>query len=119
MAKKDFLNRMKDREQAVFDIGEEMGIQRVWDAIQLALRDPYVVGKKKWGRKKIARLYEKTVFYKNYFNEAFTMSPEADVKQEEQDKLLSEIWGDELVPHRKRYPHQREFDYTKSRKEWR
>jgi hypothetical protein len=119
MAKKDFLDRMKNREQACFDVGEEMGIQRVWDAIQLALRDPYVVGKKKWGRKKIARLYEKVVFYKNYFNEAFTLSPEADVKQEEQDSLLREIWGDELVPHRKRYPYQKEFDYSRSRKEWR
>mgnify|MGYP003291970185 CR=1 FL=1 len=119
MAKKDFLNRMKDREQAVFDIGEEMGIQRVWDAIQLALRDPEVVGNKKWGKKRIAKLYKKVVFYKKYFDEAFTMSPEADVKQEEQDKLLAEIWGDELVPHRKRYPHQREFNYVRGHKEWR
>ena len=116
MAKKDFLDRMKNREQAVFDVGEEMGIQRVWDAVQLALRD---IEPKRWGKKKIARLYERVVFYKNYFNEAFTMSPEADVKQEEQDSLLREIWGDELVPHRKRYPYQKEFDYTKSRKEWR
>ena len=119
MAKNDFQARQAERDQSHFDAGNEFGTQTTWDAVQLALRDPYVVGKKKWGRKKIARLYEKVVFYKNYFNEAFTMSPEADVKQEEQDKLLSEIWGDDLVPHRKRYPHQKEFDYTKSRKEWR
>jgi hypothetical protein len=119
MAKKDFLDRMKNEKQACFNVGEEMGIQRVWDAVQLALRDPYVVGKKKWGSKKIARLYEKVFYYKNYFDEAFTMSPEADVKQEEQDSLLREIWGDELVPHRKRYPYQKEFDYSRSRKEWR
>ena len=119
MAKNAYLDKIKEEKQACFDVGEEMGIQRIWDSVQLALRDPYVVGKKKWGRKKIARLYEKLVFYKNYFNEAFTMSPEADVKQEEQDSLLREIWGDELVPHRKRYPHQREFNYTRGHKEWR
>ena len=116
MAKKDFLDRMKNREQTCFDVGEEMGIQRVWDAVQLALRD---IEPNRWGKKKIARLYEKVVFYKNYFNEAFTLSPEADVKQEEQDSLLREIWGDELVPHRKRYPHQKDFNYTKGHKEWR
>ena len=119
MATNDFLNRIKKEKQAVFDIGEDIGIQKVWDAVQLALRDPEVVGKNKWGRQRIAKLYKKVVFYKNYFNEAFTMSAEADVKQEEQDKLLAEIWGDELVPHRQRYPHQREFNYTRGHKEWR
>ena len=119
MAKNDFLDRIKGREQDCFDAGQEMGIQMVWDAVQLALRDPYVVGSKKWGRKKLARLYERTAYYKKYFHEAFTMSPEADVKQEEQDSLLREIWGDELVPHKERYPQQKEFSYKKSRKEWR
>lgn len=119
MASNDFLDRIKKREQLVFDMGDEMGTQRTWDAVQLALRDPYVVKKKKWGKKSIARLYERTAYYKNYFHEAFTMSPEADVKQEEQDSLLREIWGNDLVPHRERYPQQKEFSYKKSRKEWR
>ena len=51
MAKKDFLNRMKDREQAVLDIGEEMGIQKMWDYLQIALRDERVVRKKRQGPK--------------------------------------------------------------------
>ena len=49
MAKKDFLKRMKDREQAVLDIGEEMGIQKMWDYLQIALRDERVVRKKEMG----------------------------------------------------------------------
>jgi hypothetical protein len=40
------------------------------------------------------------------------------VKQEEQDGMLREIWGDELVPHKDRYPYQKEFSYKKGRKEW-
>jgi hypothetical protein len=116
MGNKDFLGRLGEMKQAYFDAGEDIGTQKVWDAVQLALRD---IEPKRWGRKKLARLYERTAYYKHYFQEAFTMSPEADVKQEEQDAMLREIWGDDLVPHKDRYPYCKEFSYKKSRKEWR
>ena len=116
MAKNDFQDRLEKIKQAYFDAGEEIGTQKVWDAVQLALRD---VEPKRWGKKKLARLYERTAYYKKYFHEAFTASPEADVKQEEQDAMLREIWGDETVPHKERYPYCKEFSYKKSRKEWR
>lgn len=116
MAKNDFQERLERIKQEHFDAGNEFGTQTTWDAVQLAIRD---VDPSRWGKKKIAKLYEKTKFYKSYFHEAFTASPEADVKQEEQDALLREIWGDELVPHKERYPYQKQFSYKKSRKEWR
>lgn len=116
MGKKDFLAKQAQRDQDFFDAGEEIGTQKVWDAVQLALRD---IEPNRWGKKKFARLYERTAFFKNYFHEAFTLSPEADVKQEEQDGMLREIWGDELVPHKERYPRQKQFSYKKGRKEWR
>lgn len=116
MAKNDFQKRLEQMKQAYFDAGEEMGTQKTWDAVQLALR---VVEPERWGRKKLARLYEQVAYFKHYFQEAFTMSPEADVKQEEQDAMLREIWGDELVTHKDRYPYCKEFSYKKSRKEWR
>lgn len=116
MAGKSFLARQEEMKQAYFDAGEEMGTQKTWDAVQLALR---TVEPKRWGKKKFKKLYEWTAFYKNYFQEAFTMSAEADVKQEEQDAMLREIWRDELVPHKDRYPYCKEFSYKKSRKEWR
>ena len=84
MAKKDFLARQEEMKQRYFDAGEEIGTQKTWDAVQLALRD---VEPKKWGKIKIEKLYERTAYYKNYFQECFTMSPEADVKQEEQDAI--------------------------------
>lgn len=116
MARKDFMTRQAERDQNHFDAGCDFGTQTTWDAVQLALRD---IEPKRWGKKKLARLYERTAFYKRYFHEAFTMSPEADVKQEEQDTMLREIWGDDLVPHKDRYPYQKQFSYKKSRKEWR
>lgn len=116
MAKNDYQKRLEQMKQAYFDAGEEMGIQKVWDAVQLAIRD---IDKKRWGRKKLAKLYKQTKFYIDYYHEAFTMSPEADVKQDEQDKCLKEIWGDDLVPFKDRYPYCKEFSYKKSRREWR
>ena len=111
-----YLEKQEEMKQAYFDAGEEIGTQKTWDAVQLAIRD---VDPGRWGKKMMARLYERTSFYKNYFQEAFTMSPEADVKQEEQDAMLREIWDDELVPHAERYPYQKKFSYKKGRKEWR
>ena len=118
MAKNDFMKRMKDREQAVLDIGEEMGIQKMWDYMQIALRDPDVVGKDVFGKERLMKLYKKMAEYANYFHDCFTMHPEADVRQEEMDKLLGEVWGDELQPFNERYPYCKEFSYKKSRKEW-
>lgn len=116
MGKKDFLARQDEMKQQYFEAGGEIETQKTWDAVQLALRD---VDPKRWGKKKIARLYERTKYYKTYMQRAFTTHPEADVRQEEVDALLREIWGDELVPHKERYPYQKEFSYKKSRKEWR
>ena len=112
----DFLKRLEEEKQKHFDAGNEFGTQTTWDALQLAIRD---VDPKRWGKKKIARLYEETAYFKKYFQEAFTMSPEADVKQEEQDAMLREIWGEDTIPHKERYPYCKEVSYKKSRKEWR
>ena len=118
MANKDFLQRMKDREQAALDVGEEMGVQKIWDYLQLALRDEEVVGKDIFGKERLKKLYKKMSEYANYFHEAFTMHPEADVRQEEMDRMLAEVWGEELQPFKERYPYCKEFSYKKSRKEW-
>lgn len=118
MAQNDFLDRQKKRDQAHFSAGEEMGIQKMWDVVQQALRRPNVVGTKRWGRKKLARLYNECSFLMDYWHEAFTMSKEADYKQEEQDRVLGEIWGKDLVPHKERYPYCKEFNYKKGRKDW-
>lgn len=119
MAKNDLMKRMKEREQAVLDIGEEMGVQKMWDYLQLALRDERVVRNKRWGKKKLKKLYKVIADYANYFHDAFTMHPEADVRQEELDRMLAEVWEMDLQPFKERYPYCKEFSYKKSRKEWR
>lgn len=45
MAKNDFISKRNERDQAFFDAGERIGMQNMWDYVQLCLRDPVVVGK--------------------------------------------------------------------------
>ena len=39
MPKNDFLTKQKARDQAVFDAGERIGMQKMWDYIQMGLRN--------------------------------------------------------------------------------
>lgn len=118
MGTNSFLQKIKDREQAVLDVGEEMGVQKMWDYLQLALRDERVTRGRPWGKKRLKILYDVMAEYARYFKLAFTMHPEADVKQEELDKMIAEVWGDNTQPFKERYPYCKEFSYKKSRKEW-
>ena len=58
MAKNDFLDRRNTREQAILDAGEEIGMQKMWDYVQLALRDPKIMGRDTFGRKRLEKLYQ-------------------------------------------------------------
>lgn len=119
MAKNDYLARQRAREQKILDIGEDFGFQKCWDYLQLALRDPEVVGKgHEWGHDKILRLYKGIDRQAKLWGDAFSMSPEADYLQEKLDDNLREIWGDELHTFRERYEYIKQEDYTKAKKEW-
>lgn len=118
MAKNDFQKRLRDREQAVFDAGERIGIQKMWDFMQIALRDPDVMGKDVLGRKRMAKIYHKTEELADHFSKAFSKDVEADVRQEELDALLREIWEDDLTPFYERYPELKKFRYDKAQKGW-
>lgn len=105
--------------QACFDIGEEVGIQKMWDFLQLALRHPKVVKSDFWGHDRIVRLFAVLTEIADKYKIAFTDDKMADVKQEEMDALLREVWGDELQTFYERYPYLKQFDYSKPPKSWR
>lgn len=50
MAKNDFIRKRNARDQAFFDAGERIGMQKMWDYVQLCLRAPVVVGKDTFGK---------------------------------------------------------------------
>lgn len=119
MGKNAYLARKRAENQRLLDIGEELGFQKCWDYLQIALRDPAVVGAgNEWGHERIKRLYHGIDRAAQQFADAFTAAPEADWLQEKLDRKLEEIWAEELQPFRERYPYIQQFRYDKARKEW-
>ena len=118
MAKGDFLDRQRKMQQTYLDIGEEMGVQKAWDYLQIILRDPEIMGKNVMGVQKIKKVYKKLSEVADHYKIAFSDHVEADHVQEELDGVLKEVWGDELVPFYERYPYLKKFDYTKGKKQW-
>lgn len=120
MAKNDYLRRKQAAEQKLLDIGEDIGFQKCWDFLQIALRDESVVGKgQAFGVEKMKRLYHGIDRVAHEYADAYTFSAEADYCQEKMDAALGEIWQDELTRFPERYPYIKQLGYSKGRKEWR
>jgi hypothetical protein len=115
MSKKpnSYLEKQRAMMQSAFEIGEEMGMQRMWDYLQVALRCPETMKGDTVGNTRMKRIYKKTVEVANEFQVAFTHDPEADYMQEKLDAALREIWKDELQPFYERYPYLKKIDYSK------
>ena len=78
MGNNAYLKRQTDLKQKFLDVGEEMGMQKMWDYVQLALRDPDVMGKDVLGRKRLEKIFEKLKDLSSYYHNAFTDDKEAD-----------------------------------------
>ena len=117
--KNAYLEKQRKVQQGFLDTGEEMGIQKICDYLHIALRDPEVMGKDVFGRKRLEKLFKKLNELANYYHTAFTDDKEADLVQRDMDASLREIWGDDLNTFYERYPELKQLGYTKSRKNWR
>ena len=118
MGKNEYLKRRQAVNQGFLDAGEEIGMQKMWDYIQIALRDPEVMGKDIFGRSRLENLYKKCGELANRFHTAFTDDKEADYYQEKLDGQLREIWGEDLNTFYERYPQLKKLGYEKKRKGW-
>lgn len=118
MGKNGFLERQRERDQKILDAGERLGMQKIWDYIQVALRDPDTMGKDVFGRSRVERLFRKSKELADYFHLAFTTDVEADKRQEELDGLLREIWGEDLSAFYDRYPELKKIRYDRPKKGW-
>lgn len=118
MGKNGYLQRRDAAQQAILEIGEQMGMQKLWDYMQLALRDPNVMGKDVFGRKRMEKLYARLKELADTYHTAFTDDKEADVYQKKLDDNLREIWENDLSEFRERYPYIKQFGYQKARKGW-
>lgn len=117
--KNAYLQNRQAMQQAYLDVGEKMGMQKMWDYVQLALRDPEIMGNNTFGRQRIEKFFNKLKELSATYNIAFQDDKEADYYQEKLDQLLREIWGGEdLSGFKERYPHIKQFGYDKARKGW-
>ena len=113
-----YLDKQRKMQQDFFEAGEQIGLQKAWDYIQIALRDPDAMGKDVLGRKRIERVYAKMMELVDVYHTAFTDDKEADYWQEKLDAQLREIWDKDLATFYERYPTLKKLDYNKPRKNW-
>lgn len=119
MGKNGYLQKRQAMNQGFLDAGESLGMQKMWDYVQLALRDPDVMGKDVLGRGRLEKIFGKLKELADTYHTAFTDSPEADYYQEKMDAQLREVWGDDFHPFYDRYPQLKQFQYHKPMKAWR
>ena len=123
MAKKPnaLLQRQEMVNQKMLEVGMDTGFQKAWDLLQIALRDPKVMGKDTFGKERIKKIFLAMKDLERELGKAWspTQYNDADVKQRDLDALLGEIWGDELCPFHERYPNIKQPDYPKGNKRWR
>lgn len=113
-----YLSKKRVEKQVLLDIGAEFGAQKVIDYLTLVLRDPEYVGSDIFGRERIDRVISGIAAYDKEFARAYdAKDTEADVFQERLDRLLREVYEEELVPFAERQPHILKPSY-KPRKEW-
>jgi hypothetical protein len=118
MGKNDYLAKRNAINQAFLDAGEQLGMQKMWDYVQMKLRDPKIVDKDIFGRERLEKLFIGCKECADYFHPAFTDDVEADYKQEEMDAILREVWKEELSPFYERYPQLKKIQYDKGKKNW-
>ena len=118
MGENGYLKRQKASRQAILDMGEQLGTQKMWDYVQMVLTDPEVMKNKTFSRNGIETLFAKVHELADIYQVAFTDDKEADYYQEKMDAQLREKWGEDLAPFHERYPMIKRLGYDKARKGW-
>lgn len=116
--KNDYKSQRRERDQNYFDVGEEMGIQKMADYLAIALHDPDIMGKNVYGRERIDAFFAYLQAAVDFYGKAFTDSNEADHIQQKLDDALKEIYGDDFQPFHERYPYVKTESYKKAKKGW-
>ena len=118
MAGNNYLKRQQERDEYYFQMGEAVGFQRCLDYMQTLLRNPDYVGKDTFGRKRWELLYKGLKDCDKTYGDAFTFGVEADYCQEKLDANIREIFRDDTIPFKERYPMFKEQKYDKPKKGW-
>ena len=118
MAKNDFLAKQKARDRAVFEAGEQIGMQRMIDVISIVLHDPEIMRKDTFGKDRMKRVFDGVKNAMDFWHPAYTAGKEADYYQDKMDEALRAVYGDEAIPFHERYPELKRYGYDKPQKGW-
>lgn len=116
MRKNGFLERQRIANQTYFDAGLQMGRQQILDLVSLVLRDPSIMGKDIFGKKRLLRVVKGVGDCIDLYQQAWEKTDETDYYRAKLDAALAEAYGDELHDSfLKRYEFAPEFDYKKGK----
>ena len=53
-----YLQKRESEKQTFLDVGEQFGMQKMWDYVQIALHDPEVMGRDTFGENRLCKLFD-------------------------------------------------------------
>lgn len=99
-----------------FTAGLQSGRQQILDLLSLVLRDPQIMGKDTFGKKRLIKVIKGIGDYIDKYQKAWEKSDETDYYQKKLDDALEKAYGDDLHDSfYKRYQFAPEFDYMKGK----
>ena len=116
--KNSYLEKQRAMQQGFLDVGEQFGLQKMWDYVQIVLHDPKVMGKDTFGAERLDKIFQALKTVADEYHIAFTNDKEADYYQEMLDRQIRDIWGDKTMPFYERYPELKQVRYDKAMKGW-
>lgn len=116
MAKNDFLARQRAVQSGFFEAGLRSGRQQILDIVSLVLRDPAIMGKDIFGKKRLLKVVKGVGEYIDLYQQAWEKTDETDYYRAKLDAALVEAYGEGLHDSfLKRYEFAPEFDYKKGK----
>lgn len=108
-----YLKRQRESEDAMFQAGKRIGMQKMADMMVIALNDPAVMGKGVLGYERLSKVLSAADELMEKYSDAFDPRlPEADVAQEKLDDRLRKIVGDnDFYDFARRYPELKKCRY--------
>ena len=112
MAKNDFLAKQRAIQQGFFNAGLQSGRQQIMDVVSLVLRDPEIMGKDTFGRKRLLKIVNGVREYIDLYQKAWEKDDETDYYRAKLDAALADAYGEKLHDSfLSRYEFAPEFDY--------
>jgi len=113
MAKNGFIQRQRAAEDAMYNAGNRVGLQKMTDFFIIALNDPEVMGKRALGYDRLSKVLAAVEQLQEKYKDAFDpRKKEADVAQEKMDDRIKKIVGNRpFMTFEQRYPELKKCKY--------